>query len=197
MTEEPFIRLGSVDAFYIVVNQIKEHYLAATNLLAGDLDRPGFRFWMVGQVLDACSKTIENAIDRLRRERRIVQRKKESLPEFRMRVCREAGLEIGKKAHSRLEDLRKHWNAHKHSGDGKEWKEYTNLRTTSFTIDSFHFTTAFLAACYRLFSNPEQPDWLRQAEILDGEIVPSPLSAAELDQLLTAWEITISINANQ
>ncbi len=192
MSDEPFVVTGSAVCTFIVVNQMKEHYLAAVNLLAGGLDRPGFRFWMVGQVLDACSKTIENAIDRLRRERRIARKKREKLPEFRMRVCREAGLVIGAKAQTRLEALRHHWNAHKHSGDGEEWKEFTNLRTPSFTIDSFHLTTALLAACYQLFDNPEQPDWLRQAKIQDGEIVVSPLTADELGQLLATWEISAS-----
>ena len=192
MSDKPFVVTGSAAGTFIVVNQIKEHYLAAVNLQAGDLDRTGFKFWMVGQALDACSKTIENAIDRLRRQRRITRGKKEKLPEFRMRVCREACLVIGMKADSLLETLRDHWNAHKHSADSVEWKEFTNLRTPSLTIDSFHLTTAFLAACYQLFDNPERPDWLRQAKAQDGEIVVSPLTIAEIDHLLATWEISIS-----
>ena len=182
---------GSLVLEFIVVNQIKEHYLTARNLLAGRLDRCEFRFWMVGQILDACSKAIENSIDRLRRQRRIIRHKKEALPDFRMRVCGEAGLGIGSRAHTGLETLRDHWNAHKHSGDGDEWKEFTNLRTPRFTIDSFHLTTAFLAACYRLFDRPEEPDWLRQADIRDGEITLSQPTAAEIAHLLAEWEITI------
>ena len=110
-----------------------------------------------------------------------------------MRVCREVGLVVGTKADSLLETLRDHWNTHKHSADGKEWNEFTNLRTPSFTINSFHLTTAFLAACYQLFDNPEQPDWLRQAKIQDCEIVVSPLTIGEIDQLFATWEISISL----
>lgn len=191
MSDDLFVKTGSCRASYIVVNQIKEHYLAAEDMLEGDIGRSGFRFWMVGQILDACAKVVENATDRLRGERKIKQKKKEGLPEFRLRVCREAGLVLGPKAEAQLEVLRRHWNAHKHSGDSKEWVEFTNQRTPQFTIESFEFTTAFLAGCYRIFDRPERPDWLRKAELHQDIIAVSPLTDEELEQILATWEISV------
>ena len=191
MSDDLFVKTASAGAYYIVVNQIKEHYLAAEHLLEGDLGRPGFRFWMVGQILDACAKVVENATDRLKRERKIRKKDNEDLPEFRRRVCREAGLVLGPKAEAQLEVLRKHWNAHKHSGDGKKWVEFTDLRTPQFTVESFEFTTAFLAGCYQLFERPERPEWLRKAELHHDAIAISPLTDEELEQLLVKWEISV------
>ncbi len=193
MSDEPFQVLGSADATFVVVNQIKEHYLAASGLLAGGLDRPNFRFWISGQVLDACSKAIENTTDRLRREKNIARQNKEKMGKFRLRVCREAGLGIGTKALTHLKTLTDHWNAHKHSGDGEAWKENMNLRSPTFTIDSFNLTTAIVAGYHRLVDKPEGPEWLRRAEIRLGEIVLSPVTSAQIDELLTRWGITADV----
>ena len=184
--------LGSAVGSFIVVNQIKEHYLAASNLLAGRLDRSGFRFWMVGQILDACSKATENALDRLGRERGISRREKEKTPAFHLRICAEVGLHLGSRARTRWKGLVDHWNAHKHSGDGEEWKKFTNLRTEKFTLESFEFTTAFLAACYQLFKRSEEPAWLRHVELRDGEIILLSISPSMIRRLLEEWEITVS-----
>lgn len=192
MSDEPFVVTGSAVVSFIVVNQIKEHYLAASELLAGKLNREGMRFWILGQVLDACSKAIENAVDRVSKERKVHQHDREKVKDFRLRVCQETGLSFGPKALAQLKTLTDHWNKHKHSGKGKDWTETANLRTFNYVVDCYHLTTAVVAACYRLFNRPEEPEWLRRAEIQQGEIVLHTLSSAELEQLMANWDIAVT-----
>ena len=192
MGGDPFEFLGSMDAHFIVVNQIKAHYLAARSLLEGDLNRPEARFWIFSKVLDACSECIENLVDRLARERGIKLRDGERKGEFQTRVCAEAGLTIGHKTLAHLKALMAFWNEHKHSGDSEAWKRGANRSTAPFTIDSFHITTALVAAYYRLVAKTEQPDWIRRAEVHEGVIALVPLDRTGIDRLLADWGIAIA-----
>jgi len=192
MSDDSSHVFGSMDAYFIVVNKIKVHYLAARSLLEGDLNRPEARFWIFSKVLDACSECIENLVDRLARERGIKPRDGERKGEFQTRVCAEAGLTIGHKTLAHLKDLMAFWNEHKHSGDGEAWRRGANRSTARFAIDSFHITTALVAAYYRLLGKREQPEWIRRAEVEKGIIALLPLEGAEIDRLLADWEIALS-----
>ena len=192
MSDDPYQPLGSMDAFFIVVNQIKAHYLAAGSLLAGRLNRPEARFWVFPKVLDSCSECIENIVDRVGLQRGIARRDHEENREYRKRVCHEAGLVVGRRALVHLKTLTDIWNDNKHSGDGEAWKRTVNRSTPGFTMDSFDLTTAFVVVYYRWLGRGEQPDWVRRAGIQDGEVILSPLTTREVDDLLSAWGVSLS-----
>lgn len=192
MSDDPYQPLGSMDGFFIVVNQIKAHYLAAGSLLAGRLNRPEARFWVFPKVLDSCSECIENIVDRVALQRGIERRDHEEKRKYRKRVCKEAGLVIGRRALAHLKTLTDIWNDNKHSGDGEAWKRTVNRSTLGFTMDSFDLTTAFVVAYYRWLGSGEQPVWVRRADIQDGEVLLSPLTACEMDNLLSAWGVSLS-----
>jgi hypothetical protein len=192
MTDDRSEVLGSVHGYFFVVNQIKQHYRAACDLLAGPTQRPDGRITDFPKALESCADCVENIVDRMARLYGVEKRPREKSGAFRLRVCDEVGIGLGEKALVALKQLIDIWNDMKHSGDGAAWKRTVNLATLEFAVSHFDLTTAIVAAYYRLLGRGEQPDWIRRAKRQGAEIVMVPLTPSEIGEFLADWGISVN-----